>query len=403
MLRSSPSLRRFFAAHFQSQLGSGAAYVALILISYQRLRSPWAIALVLLADFLPGILLAAPFGALADRHPRVHLAVLADLLRAGAFIALAFVPSIGATVVLALAAGVGTALFRPAARAALPGLVSDEQRSPATALYGGMTSFGMTVGPALTALLLLFVSPAQVLAANGVTFVVSAALLRGLPLGHGSRADGDSESLWSATRAGARAATEIPGMGPLLVIGAMSVLAGALMNVAEPLLATGPLAAGKSGYALLVSVYGAGMVAGSLANSRLDSDVLTLRRRLLLGVALSGAGMVGSAAAPSLEWAIATFALTGLANALIIGPETRLFQELVSDGMLGRLFGLQGMLANTAYVVAFLASGALIATLGVRSLFALGGSALLALAIAGSIVFQPTTREGRLSVPRMSD
>ena len=81
----------------------------------------WAIALVLLADFLPGIVLAAPFGALADRLPRRRLAVGADILRAGAFIALAVIPSFAATVGLALLAGVGTALFRPAVNAALPG------------------------------------------------------------------------------------------------------------------------------------------------------------------------------------------------------------------------------------------------------------------------------------------
>ncbi len=40
--------------------------------------------------------------------------------------------------------------------AAMPGMVSEEQRSPASALYGTNLSIGMTVGPALTALVLLF-------------------------------------------------------------------------------------------------------------------------------------------------------------------------------------------------------------------------------------------------------
>lgn len=390
MLRSSSSLRRFFAAHLQSQLGSGAGYVALVLIAYQRLHSGWAIALVLLADFLPGIVLAAPFGALADRLPRMRLAVLADLLRAGAFLGLAVVPSIGATLVLALAAGVGSALFRPAVGAALPELVDADQRSAATALYGAVFSFGMTIGPAITALLLLVASPAEILAVNGVTFVFSAALLSGVPMGRGSEASGDGETLWSATRAGARAAAAIPGIGALLVIGAVSVLAAAVMNVAEPLLATGPLAAGKSGYSLLVGVYGAGMVAGSILNARMGSDVSNLRHRLLVGIGLNGVGMLASALAPNLGWAIGSFALTGLSNSLIMGPETRLFQELVTERVLGRVFGLQAMLADVAYVIAFLSSGLLLTTLGVRSVFALGGSALLALAIAGWIGFHPS-------------
>jgi MFS family permease len=83
-LLKTPSLRRFFLAHFQSELGTGAAYVALLLVGYERLHSGWAIALVLLANFLPGIVLAAPFGALADRLDRRRLAVGVDLIRAGA-------------------------------------------------------------------------------------------------------------------------------------------------------------------------------------------------------------------------------------------------------------------------------------------------------------------------------
>lgn len=48
LLRERPALRRFFAAFFQSQVGTGAAYVALLLVAYERLDSSWAIALVLL-------------------------------------------------------------------------------------------------------------------------------------------------------------------------------------------------------------------------------------------------------------------------------------------------------------------------------------------------------------------
>jgi MFS family permease len=390
MLESSRSLRRFFAAHLQSQLGSGAGYVALVLIAYQRLHSGWAIALVLLADFLPGIVLAAPFGALADRFPRMRLAVLADLLRAGAFIGLAVVPSIGATLVLALAAGIGSSLFRPAVAAALPELVDADQRSAATALYGGIFSFGMTAGPAVAALLLFVTSPAAVLAVNGATFLVSAVLLLGVPLGRSDTDDAESASLWSATRAGIHAAAHMPGIPALLVIGAVSVLAAAVMNVAEPLLASGPLAAGKSGYSVLVAVYGAGMVIGSVVNARMGSDIGNLRSRLLVGLALNGVGMVASAIAPSLGWAIGSFLLTGISNSLIVAPEARLFQELVAERMLGRVFGLQAMLTDTAYVIAFLSAGVLLATLGVRSVFALGGSLLLALTIAGWLGFHPS-------------
>jgi MFS family permease len=396
LLRST-STRRFFVAHLQSQIGTGAAYVGLVLIAYQRLHRGWAIALVLLADFLPGTVLAAPFGALADRLPRRRLVVSADLIRAGAFLGLAVVPSFAATVMLALVAGVGTALFQPAIRAALPGLVTPEQRSAGTALWGGMINVGVSLGPAVTAAVLLFTSASAVLAANAVTFAVSAALLATVPMGR-SEGSGDAESsVWRSTRAGAGAASAIPGIPALLAIGACSILAGALMNVAEPLLATGPLHAGKAGYSLLVAVYGAGLVTGSFASARSGDRVLSMRRWLLAGLALNGIGMLGSALAGSLGWAIVTFALTGLFNALIMTPELRLYQELVSERLLGRVFGLREMLANVAFVAAFLSAGVLLALLGPRALFAIGGAGLITLAGAGVLWFRP--RAGELEAP----
>jgi MFS family permease len=412
LLKSSSSLRRFFAARFQSELGDGAAYVALVLVAYQRLHSGWAIALVLLADFLPGVVLSVPFGALADRFSRRRMAIAADLLRAGAFIALVLVPSFGATVGFALLAGVGTALFHPAVNAALPGLVTEEQRSPATALNGAMSSIGLTVGPAFTAVLLLFSSPTLILAVNGATFLVSALLLSSVPFGCGTAAraepidpanaqhasDPDPErsrgSLWSSTIDGMRSAAHIPGVGALLLVGAISVLAGGLMNIAEPLLATGPLRAGNAGYSVLVSAYGVGMVAASLINARAGSGITSLRRRLLLGILVEGIGMIGSAAAPSLSWAIASFALTGASNALLIGSEIRLFQELVSERLLGRVFGLRDTLCNVAFVVAFLTAGAVLGLLGVQAVFALGGGALVALAAISTTALRPGRDDG---------
>jgi MFS family permease len=402
-LLKSPPLRRFFIADFQSELGNGAAYVALLLVAYSRLHSGWAISLVLLADFLPGIVLAAPFGALVDRLPRRPLMIGADLLRAGAFLGLAVTPSFAGTIALALLAGVGTAMFRPAANAALPGMLTEEQRSPAVALNSASMSIGMTVGPLLTALVLLVGSPTSVLAINGFTFLVSAALIRTLDLAshdderESSTPESESESVWAATREGARAARRIPGVTTLLVVVFGGVLAAGLMNVAEPLLATGPLHAGSSGYSVLVAVYGAAMALSSIAFAKARSSVNDLRRWLLLGLGLQGVGMIGSALAPSFGFAIATFAVTGASNTFADAPVIRLCQELVGARLLGRVFGLRYMLGNLGFVLAFVSAGAVLAAVGVRAVFALGGIALLALTLVAWLRFRPAGSAESLS------
>ncbi len=392
LLRENRFLRRFFISFFQSQVGTSAAYVALLLIAYHQLRSGWAISLVLLGEFLPGILLAPVFGSLADRVSRRRLTISADLLRASCFIALAFVDSLAATVALVLLAGVGTAMFRPAINAALPGMVPPERRSQLVALFYASVNTGLMLGPALTAVMLFFTTPQVVLIANALTFVASALLLgrldlgphEGDPIGSDSAAPG---SVWAQTGAGIRAVAETPGLAVLMGVAALVVLTGAMFNVLAPLLATGPLRAGGSGYSVLMALYGTGMVAGSWANARAGSELTDLRRRWLFGIALSGIAMTGAAIAPNLAAALIAFTLIGLAENLLVGPEMRLVQELVSERLLGRVFGLKDVLENVGFVTAFLGAGALLTLANVRVVFVSAGLLTVALAAVAAVSF----------------
>lgn len=67
----------------------------------------------------------------------------------------------------------------------------------------------------------------------------------------------------------------------------------------------------------------------------------------------------------------------------------RLLQELAGDRLLGRMFGLRDTACNLAYVLAFLSAGAVLAALGVRAVFALGGAGLLALTAVALLGFRP--------------
>src|SRR5919201_1902102 len=183
LLRSERGARRFFAAHTQSSLGTGAAYVALLVLAYDRFHSPWAVTLILLADFLPAMLIGPVLGAAVDRFGRRRCAVIADVLRATVFAGLALAPGFGWVLGLALLAGLGTALFRPAILAGLPSMVDGERLPAATSLYGAINDLGHTLGPALAGALLLVAGAAAVMAANAATFAVSALVVAGIDFG----------------------------------------------------------------------------------------------------------------------------------------------------------------------------------------------------------------------------
>ena len=325
--RAERRTRWFFAAHLQGALGVGMGYVALMVFAYERIGSAWAATAVLLADLLPSMLLGAVIGAVADRTSHLGCAIAADIVRAVAIAGLLLVDGVGAMIAFAVVLGMGNALFRPATSALLPSIVSPERLTAGNALYGVSRDAGQLLGPACAAAVLLFTGPETLLVLNAVTFVISALLLAHLG-GTPRPSQASDETLLADTRAGIRAVFGDTMTRTLMCTSGAVVLVAGTMNVAELVLAQRELGAGSSGFALLVCAYGCGLVSGSLLGAS-DTDEEGLRRRYLLGLALLGAGLVGSALAPVLGLAMATFALSGLGNGLFVVSDRVLLQRIV--------------------------------------------------------------------------
>ena len=399
LLRTPGPVRRFLLASLQSSIGNAVGYVALLLLAYDRLRSPWAVSLVLLADFLPAIALAPFFGALADRSSRRALVVGGELLCGAAFVGLAFADSFVVVLALALVAGLGTASYHPASKTALAGLAGERAEAAMGALVT-MWSAASVAGPAVGAALLLAVSPSVLLALDAATFFVSAFVLSRLALDReetiaGTDATSDNVNLAIAAgelvtpheadaaighgvRAGLRAAGAVPGLGAIVSAGAAATLAFSLMNVAEPLLATDELHAGGAGFALLVCAYGVGSTLGSL-RGRADA------RFLVASLAAGGLTLCGSAIAVTLPVATATFLATGLFAGAVMSSDHQLVTRMAPEAIRGRVFGLKDSLDSLAFCTAFVGGGVL-ATLGnSRTVFAVSGAgALLVAAVAAT-------------------
>ena len=382
LLHYEPQTRAFFGAHAQSSLGTGAGYVALLVLAYDRLESPWAISLVLLADFLPSMFLGPIFGAAADRWSRRWCAALADVARALAFVSLAFFDGFALTLGLALLAGIGTGLFRPAVMAGLPSLVSPAGLPAATSLYGALADLGFTLGPALAGAGLLLASPETVMLVNGLSFAASAVILTRVPLGGGDRREGQ-RSLVREARAGVRSVARMPGLRTVIAGSSVVVLFAGLFNVGELLLAKEELGAGEAGFALLVAVFGLGVVAGSLAGAG-SSDPRLLKRRYLVGIGVTGVGFLAAAAAPGITLATIGFVVAGFGNGLLLVHERLLVQVTVGDDLLGRVFGLRDTLDAWAWTIAFASAGLLLVTLDTRVVLGLAGAGVCAVGLASA-------------------
>jgi MFS family permease len=388
--RAEPRTRWFFAAHLQGALGAGAGYVALLVLAYDRIGSAWAATAVLLADLLPSMLLGPVAGALADRTGHLRCAVVADLARAAALAGLLLVDGVAAMIALAVVLGMGNALFRPATAALLPSLVSADRLTAANALYGAARDAGQLLGPACAAAVLLFTGPEALILLNAATFAVSALLLTRLRgLARPAAAPASDETLLAGTRAGIRTVLAEPITRTLMCTSGAVVLLAGMMNVAELVLAQRELGAGHSGFAILVAAYGCGMVGGSLLGAS-DTDEAGLRRRYLLGLSLLGCGLVGSALAPALGAAMATFALSGLGNGLFVVSDRVLLQRIVPERLHGRAFGLLDAVDSWGFGGAVLLGGGIASALGGRVVFAVAGTGALLVCLAAAHVLRQT-------------
>ncbi|MFM7251498.1 MAG: MFS transporter, partial [Ilumatobacteraceae bacterium] len=181
---SHPRFRRLWAASFSSNVGTWMQNVVLPLYVLDRTGKASVVALMVVAQLGPLLVLSIPAGVIADRFDRrrwliamqvVQLAfsaLLAPLAANDASIALIFLVSLGV--------GVGNALNAPAWSAMLPGLVRKEDIAGSVALNSAMINGSRVLGPVFVAVLREFgVTTPQMFLVNAATYLfVIVALLR---------------------------------------------------------------------------------------------------------------------------------------------------------------------------------------------------------------------------------
>ena len=150
--------------------------------------SPTAVGLVFAAGLAPRIALTLVGGVWADRLPRQHVMIAADLVRgvgqaAGAFVLLTGYAELWQLALIAAIHGSGAAFFTPAASGFIPETVSAPRLQQANALIGISRNVFAVVGPALAGVLIYAFGPGWAYAIDALTFGLSASLLIRLPAG----------------------------------------------------------------------------------------------------------------------------------------------------------------------------------------------------------------------------
>ncbi len=381
-----------------SHLGDAFLLVALPWLVLAVTHDPLQLGFVLAAAGIPRAVLMLYGGAIADRLSPRSIMLVSDVLRFAITAALCIAIFSGniqlwMIYALAVAFGIVSGFFLPAAEATIPRLLPAENLEAGNSLMMIATQVAGFVGPALAGTVIAFVTGASTASASGmkgigvafavdaVSFLVSAVtlwLMHPIP-GLGS----DKHPLHDVVE-GLRFVVRHDTIRTLVVVIALAnfFMNGTLM-VGVPVLASERLPQGAAAFGLIVSGYALGslvgmVVSGSLPRPSNETFVLIATAIFpVFAVVLGGLGFVTS------TWiAVGMMVVAGLGNGYVAILVISSLQRMAPKHMVGRVMALV-MLAMVGLQPISQAIAGAIVKWSVTDLFLVTGACML---IPGAVV-----------------
>ena len=356
LVRERRDFRLLFLATLGSSLGTWLAFIALVVDVYDRTESATWVGGLLLAEFVPIVLLGVFAGPFVDRLPRRSILIASDLARAAVFLALPFAGSASQIVFLALLAGVATSFFRPAAYAGLPNLVTADDLPRANGLIQSAENLTIALGPLSGGILVAVGGSDPAYVVNAVSFVLSGLLILRIR-GTLETEREPSKGHWRELREGLSLVRRSKALLAVLIVwSGIATAANAGVNVAEVVLAKEVFDAGDFGFGLLAASAGLGLVIGSLVSGQVI-ERLGIRRPYQASLLLMALGIGAAALSPGV-WVAAVFvALSGIGNGLAVVCNATLVQGGAPDRLRGRAFMLMMSCGAAVFGLAMFLSG----------------------------------------------
>jgi MFS family permease len=346
--------------------------------------------LILAADTGMIALLLPYAGTVADRLDRRLIMIVSGLVSGVAVLALLLVRSSGTAWVALAAVGavaVSKAFFSPAASAALPNVVDDEDLPTANAIAGSAWGTMLVVGASLGGVLSSLVGPYVCFGVAAVLFAVSSGLVAGVrrPMQAPRSVDAPPPRPFAAIAESMSYIRAHPRVASLVTVkSAVGVGNGVL--TAFPVLATVVFGIGPIGTGLLFAARGLGALIGPLILRR----VLAHRSWLLPGLAISmavyGLAYIGVGFAPWFALALPLVTLAHVAGGGNWMMSSFALQIEVPDRLRGRVFAADMMVATLAVSVSQLGAGALVDHVDTRVLIAACGATTLLYAVVWRLI-----------------
>ncbi len=388
--------RLLFTATTITTLGDRLAGIALV-FAVLDFGTATDLGIVLAARQVTQALVLVGGGVVSDRLPRHLVLTAASLVQAlaqGAIAALVLTgnASVWNLVALLIVYGIGGGMVIPAEVGLVPQTVSPARLQQANALQGLSRNLTGVLGPAVGGVIVVGASPGLALAADSVTFLVSAAVLAQIRIAPRERV---AAGFFHELREGWHELTAqtwlwsslgLFGLSNMFYVGAWAVLGP---SIAETKLG------GAAAWATILTVGGAGAIVGGIAAIRYRPA------RPLLAASLAPVPMVLPLVGLALAWPTWAIAVAAFASSLGLAIHLTLwftvFQQHVPEHAQSRVSSYDALGSFVLVPVGVALAGPVAATIGVgTSLWIVVGVFLGCTAIVAAI---PSVRALRAVEP----
>ena len=183
LLRANRGFRLLWLGQVVSQMGDWFDTIAVYTIALKLTGSSRSVALIMVARFLPSVVMGPLSGVVADRFSRRSIMITADLLRAVVVLGFLLVrrpDQMWLVYVLTVLQLAFSAFFEPAKTAAIPSLVSNRELLAANAISAITWSVMLTLGAAIGGFVAGWFGTNAAFVLDSLTFVASAMLIAGV-------------------------------------------------------------------------------------------------------------------------------------------------------------------------------------------------------------------------------
>lgn len=366
-----------------SSVGTWMQKLAQSWLVLQISNSPFLLGLDAFLGEIPIFLFSLVGGAVADRMDRRLLLIASQVIQMSCAFTLALLFAFDVVRVwhilsLSFVVGLAQAFGGPAYAALIPALVKADDLPNAIALNSIQFNLARVIGPMLGGLALTELGAAWCFALNGVSYLAVIASL--LVLRVRFRLAPGEASILASVKAGLDFIRRQAAMLSLIGLAFSTTVLGVPVVVFLPVFARDVFEQGPDIYTLLLSLSGAGSIAGALLVASFSENRHKGWAALAALVTL-GASIAGFALSRNLVLSCALLFVAGASLMVVFAMVTSLVQLLTRDEMRGRVMSVYNVAFRGGMPIGSLVTGMLVPVFGAPAVLGVAGGLLVLLGV----------------------